>query len=106
MGIAAYKVTGGTKGKAAVVLFEVAGGRAAVKGDVRKLHDVAGQLEPIAALAKSALDALKIAEPNKVELEFGFELGWEGGLPLVTKGSAKANLKVVLTWQKPTGGGG
>jgi len=37
--------------------------------------------------------------PSKVTLEFGLQVGGETGIPLVTKGSAQANIKVAIEWQ-------
>ncbi|MEI6381218.1 MAG: CU044_2847 family protein [Cyanobacteriota bacterium ELA615] len=33
---------------------------------------------------------------NKVSLEFGIEVGGEPGIPYITKGTAKSNIKVTL----------
>lgn len=45
----------------------------------------------------------KRAIPNvdKVTLEFGIELGGEAGIPYVTKGTAKSNLKVTVECSLP-----
>ena len=45
----------------------------------------------------------KRAIPNvdKVTLEFGIELGGEAGIPYVTKGTAKTNLKVTVECSFP-----
>lgn len=45
----------------------------------------------------------KRAIPNvdKVTLEFGIELGGEAGIPYVTKGTAKSNLKVTVECSFP-----
>ncbi|MEM1394607.1 MAG: CU044_2847 family protein [Cyanobacteria bacterium P01_C01_bin.38] len=45
----------------------------------------------------------KRAIPNvdKVTLEFGIELGGEAGIPYVTKGTAKSNLKVTVECSPP-----
>lgn len=45
----------------------------------------------------------KRAIPNvdKVTLEFGIELGGEAGVPYVTKGTAKSNLKVTVECSLP-----
>lgn len=39
---------------------------------------------------------LPINNVNKVTLEFGIELGGEAGIPYVTKGTAKSNLKITV----------
>jgi hypothetical protein len=102
MAATAYKVKT-DKGKAVLVMVESsrAAPRARNAGLPRLLdgaEELGGQLENVAALAKAALGALQAAAPGKIELEFGVELGGEAGVPLVTKGTAKANFKVVLTW--------
>ena len=46
-----------------------------------------------------SLNAFKkhaVPDVNKVILEFGIELGGEGGVPYVTKGTVKSNLKVTV----------
>lgn len=46
-----------------------------------------------------SLNAFKkraIPDVNKVILEFGIEIGGEAGIPYVTKGTAKSNLKVTV----------
>ncbi|MBP5977227.1 hypothetical protein HW132_32020 [Brasilonema sp. CT11] len=44
----------------------------------------------------NAFKQLPIPGVNKVTLEFGIELGGEAGIPYVTKGTAKSNLKVTV----------
>lgn len=51
-----------------------------------------------------SLNAFKkraIPDVNKVTLEFGIELGGEAGIPYVTKGTAKSNLKVTVECSPP-----
>lgn len=36
--------------------------------------------------------------PQKVTLEFGIQAGGETGVPFITKGTAQANVKVVMEW--------
>jgi hypothetical protein len=45
----------------------------------------------------------KVASANidKVTLEFGIELGGEAGIPYVTKGTAKSNLKITVECSFP-----
>ena len=52
----------------------------------------------MAALAKTAVDALRKLNPGAVEIEFGVELGGSVSIPLITKGEAKANLKITVKW--------
>jgi Trypsin-co-occurring domain 1 len=62
--------------------------------------DLESEFESVAAVAESVLACLKALQPGGVEIEFGVELGGELGIPLVTKGEAKANFKVTLKWGK------
>jgi PHP family Zn ribbon phosphoesterase len=67
----------------------------------REIHvDLQAEFESVAAVAESVLDSLKALRPGEVEIEFGVELGGELGIPLVTKGEAKANFKVTLRWKQ------
>lgn len=36
--------------------------------------------------------------PDKIQLEFGIQVGGETGIPFVTKGTAQANVKVTIEW--------
>jgi hypothetical protein len=36
--------------------------------------------------------------PSKVTMEFGLQAGGESGIPFVTKGTAQANVKVMIEW--------
>jgi hypothetical protein len=47
------------------------------------------------------LKKVAIANINKVTLEFGIELGGEAGVPYVTKGTAKSNLKITVECSFP-----
>lgn len=49
----------------------------------------------------NAFKQLPIPGVNKVTLEFGIELGGEAGIPYVTKGTAKSNLKVTVECSFP-----
>lgn len=44
----------------------------------------------------NAFKQVAIANVDKVTLEFGIEIGGEAGVPYVTKGTAKSNLKIVV----------
>jgi hypothetical protein len=46
------------------------------------------------ALTLNAFKKVAIANVDKVTLEFGIEVGGEAGVPYVTKGTAKSNLKI------------
>jgi hypothetical protein len=64
--------------------------------------DLASELDSVAAVAETVLESLKAMRPGGVEIEFGIELGGEMGIPLVTRGEAKANFKITLKWEKTT----
>jgi hypothetical protein len=49
----------------------------------------------------SAFKKVAIANVDKVKLEFGIELGGEAGVPYVTKGTAKSNLKITVECSFP-----
>jgi fibronectin type 3 domain-containing protein len=49
----------------------------------------------------NAFKKVAIANVDKVSLEFGIELGGEAGVPYVTKGTAKSNLKITVECSFP-----
>jgi hypothetical protein len=49
----------------------------------------------------NAFKKVAIANINKVTLEFGIEIGGEAGVPYVTKGTAKSNLKITVECSFP-----
>lgn len=49
----------------------------------------------------NAFKQIPIAEVNKVTLEFGIEIGGEAGVPYVTKGTAKSNMKITVECSFP-----
>ncbi len=49
----------------------------------------------------NAFKKVAIANVDKVTLEFGIELGGEAGVPYVTKGTAKSNLKITVECSFP-----
>jgi hypothetical protein len=49
----------------------------------------------------SAFKKVAIANIDKVTLEFGIEVGGEAGVPYVTKGTAKSNLKITVECSFP-----
>ena len=63
-----------------------------------ELPDLEPELDRISSFAHLVLDKLRGAKPGSVQIEFGVELGGKVGIPLVTQGEAKANLKVILKW--------
>lgn len=38
--------------------------------------------------------------PSEIGVEFGIDVGAEGGIPFITKGSLGANFKVSIVWKK------
>ncbi len=74
--------------------------RNASRDIVRKVAKELGeQLEPLSAVADTIRNALIAANnPSEIEVEFGLELGGEGGIPMIMEGSAKANFKITLKW--------
>jgi hypothetical protein len=56
----------------------------------------------VESLASSVMNSLKKIAPDKSSIEFGVELAMESGklTALVVKGSATANLKITLEWDK------
>jgi len=105
--IAIYEVAGKTQdGSPLTVAVEcVEGGGSNLPQNATSLRDVVGKLKletefgAIAGIAKTALDGLKALKPGEVEIEFGVELGGELGIPMITKGEAKANFKITLKWR-------
>jgi hypothetical protein len=49
----------------------------------------------------NAFKQVKIADVNKVTLEFGIQIGGETGIPYVTKGTAQSNLKITVECSFP-----
>lgn len=49
----------------------------------------------------NAFKQVPIDNINKVTLEFGIEVGGEAGVPYVTKGTAKSNLKITVECSFP-----
>jgi hypothetical protein len=71
---------------------------------VEKINQVIIGYGTIRAYTTSTLNAFKniaIADINKVTLEFGVEVGGEAGVPYVTKGTAKSNLKITVECSFP-----
>jgi hypothetical protein len=56
-------------------------------------------LESVTGFAKALRAALRAAKPDGVEVEFGFDLGVQGGIPLIVRGDAACHVKVTLSWR-------
>jgi hypothetical protein len=72
-------------------------GQAAAKA-ARSLSESLEQLEPV---LRSVKDKLVEAAPEHFTVEFGVKLGGETGI-IVAKGTAEVNLKITMTWDRPT----
>jgi hypothetical protein len=109
---AVYRIPSKTKaGKPLSIAVECVEGGGNVPRDATSFRRIARELDfqdefkAVAAVAESVLNSLKALRPGAVEIEFGVELGGEMGIPLVTKGEAKANFKVTLKWSGKEEGG-
>ena len=96
-------------GEPATVLVECVNGRGNVPRDAAALGtfpatSFAREIDRIAQLAASTLDAFRAARISGGSIEFGVELGGEMGVPLITKGEARANFKVTLNWDDTRSG--
>ncbi|MEH2339096.1 CU044_2847 family protein [Nostoc sp.] len=49
-------------------------------------------------ILNSVKQGMSDSAPSKVTMEFGLQVGGETGVPFVTKGSAQANVKVMIEW--------
>jgi hypothetical protein len=67
----------------------------ATRDKIAQIADVIG------GAAESMLENLKKLpeKPTEIAIEFGINVGAEGQVPFVTKGSIGANFKVTLTWK-------
>ena len=66
-----------------------------VKEDFKKhLIDIQSTIFAYTNYSLAAFKKVAIANVDKVVLEFGIEIAGESGIPYVTKGSAKSNLKI------------
>ncbi|GAA3507167.1 hypothetical protein GCM10019017_02970 [Streptomyces showdoensis] len=67
-----------------------------------RLPDLSGVTAALSSLAGQLGDALHQAAPDRAVVEFGCQLGVEAGklTALVVQGTATANIKVTLEWDK------
>jgi hypothetical protein len=75
----------------------------------QNFQDIQKTIRAYTLYTLNAFKKVAIANVDKVTLEFGIELGGEAGVPYVTKGTAKSNLKITVecsfpedTEQQPT----
>ncbi len=70
-----------------------------VRATEEKLTEVADLIKN--SLQNLVADISKTAiPPAEIGLEFGIDVGAEGGVPFITKGSIGANFKVSVVWRK------
>lgn len=68
---------------------------------VQNFRAIQGTIRAYTIYTLSAFKKMAIANVKKVTLEFGIELGGEAGVPYVTKGTAKSNLKITVECSFP-----
>jgi len=68
---------------------------------VQSFQAIQGTIRAYTLYTLSAFKKVAIANVDKVPLEFGIELGGEAGVPYVTKGTAKSNLKITVECSFP-----
>jgi len=66
-----------------------------LKEDLQKhIQDLQSTIYTYTSYTLAAFKKVAVADIEKVTLEVGIEIGGETGIPYVTKGTAKSNLKV------------
>ncbi len=73
----------------------------AQKQMVQSFQAIQGTIRAYTVYTLNAFKNVAIANVDKVTLEFGIELGGEAGIPYVTKGTAKSNLKITVECSFP-----
>jgi hypothetical protein len=68
---------------------------------VQNFQAIQGTIRAYTVYTLNAFKKVAIANVDKVTLEFGIELGGEAGIPYVTKGTAKSNLKITVECSFP-----
>jgi hypothetical protein len=68
---------------------------------VQDFQAIQGTIRAYTVYTLNAFKKVAIANVDKVTLEFGIELGGEAGVPYVTKGTAKSNLKITVECSFP-----
>ena len=70
---------------------------------VQNFQTIQGTIRAYTLYTLNAFKQIPItnANVNKVTLEFGIELGGEAGVPYVTKGTAKSNMKITVECSFP-----
>ena len=67
----------------------------------QNFQDIQKTIHAYTVYTLNAFKKVAIANVDKVTLEFGIELGGEAGVPYVTKGTAKSNLKITVECSFP-----
>ena len=52
------------------------------------------------SIGTDLLEVLKKLEPDKGSVELGFQVSGSAGIPMLTQGTAQANITVTLEWDK------
>jgi len=68
---------------------------------VQSFQAIESTIKAYTTYTLSAFRQVAIANVEKVTLEFGIEIGGEAGVPYVTKGTAKSNLKITVECSFP-----
>lgn len=71
------------------------------KQTVQSFQAIQGTIRAYTVYSLNALRKVAVANVDKVTLEFGIEIGGEAGVPYVTKGTAKSNLKITVECSFP-----
>ncbi|MFE4687507.1 CU044_2847 family protein [Streptomyces sp. NPDC056721] len=58
-------------------------------------------LRPVTEMARTAMQQLREAGPDSVEIEFGVDLATEAGA-VIARSKASCHLKVTVAWQRET----
>ena len=71
------------------------------KQTIQSFQAIQGTIRAYTVYSLNALRKVAVANVDKVTLEFGIEIGGEAGVPYVTKGTAKSNLKITVECSFP-----
>ena len=70
-------------------------------GAIQSFQAIEATIKAYTIHTLAAFRQVAIANVDKVTLEFGIEIGGEAGVPYVTKGTAKSNLKITVECSFP-----
>jgi Trypsin-co-occurring domain 1 len=97
------------KGSTAAVFIQVTQTSGAVKAESATddfIKATQEKLKEVSQLVKTSWASMvkdissMPGAPSEIALEFGIDVGVEGSVPFITKGSIGANFKVSITWKK------